>query len=76
MASKFFPNNEHVIERVVRVVAGLGIVSLAFVGPATPWAWFGLVPIITGLAGTCPIYTLFGMSTCPVNPRASSDKPA
>jgi membrane-associated protease RseP (regulator of RpoE activity) len=74
MASKFFPNNEHLIERVVRVVGGLGIVSLAFVGPATPWAWLGLVPVITGLAGTCPIYTLLGVSTCAVHPRASSDK--
>ena len=39
------PCNEGVIDRGLRVVAGLAILSLAFVGPQTPWAWFGLVPL-------------------------------
>lgn len=65
MLQKMFPNNVHVIERVVRVLAGAGILSLAFVGPQTPWAYVGIVPIATGLAGTCPLYTVFGFSTCP-----------
>jgi hypothetical protein len=58
--------NEHVIERVLRVVVGIALVSLVFVGPKTPWGWIGLVPLLTGLSGTCPLYTLLGVSTCPV----------
>ncbi|OQX18591.1 MAG: hypothetical protein BWK76_07050 [Desulfobulbaceae bacterium A2] len=52
------------IERVVRIVIGLAILSLAFVGPASPWGYLGLVPLLTGLIGWCPPYALFGISTC------------
>lgn len=51
-------------ERAVRVLAGIGIVSMAFVGPQTAWAWLGLVPILTGIAGWCPPYAIAGFSTC------------
>ncbi len=61
-----FPKNEHKIERVTRVALGLGLLSLAFVGPATPWGFLGIVPLATGLLGSCPLYTLFGISTCKV----------
>lgn len=61
---KLFPRNEHTIERVLRVAAGLGILSLTVVGPATPWGYLGLVPLLTGALGSCPLYTLFGVSTC------------
>ena len=47
-------------DRVIRVL--LGIVVLAFL-PRTTWALFGLVPLVTGLAGYCPLYALFGWST-------------
>ncbi len=50
-------------ERVVRVVLGLGILSLAFVGPASPWGFLGLAPVVTGLVGWCPPYTLLGIDT-------------
>lgn len=59
-----FPKNEHKVERVIRVALGLGILSLFFVGPQTPWALLGLVPLVTGVLGSCPLYTLFGISTC------------
>ena len=64
MASKLFPKNVHQVERVLRVLVGIGVLSLAFVGPQTPWGYLGLVPLLTGLVGTCPAYTLFGFSTC------------
>jgi len=51
-------------ERIVRIIAGIGITSLAFVGPQTPWAFLGLVPLATGLIGWCPPYAVFGISTC------------
>lgn len=56
--------NEGVVDRVIRVLAGLVILSLVFIGPKTPWAWLGVVPILTGLVGFCPAYALFGLNTC------------
>jgi hypothetical protein len=58
--------NEGTIDRVLRVIAGAALVSLVFVGPETPWGWIGVVPLVTGLVGNCPVYSLFGISTCPV----------
>ena len=58
--------NEGTVDRVVRVVAGAALVSLVFVGPETPWGWIGVVPLVTGLLGNCPVYSLLGISTCPV----------
>lgn len=52
------------IERIIRIIAGLGILSLAFVGPGTPWAFLGIVPLLTGIFGFCPPYALLGISTC------------
>lgn len=60
------PRNEHKVERVLRVVLGIGVLSLAFLGPKTPWAYLGAIPLLTGLLGSCPLYTLFGISTCRV----------
>ena len=56
--------NIHSIERVVRVVVGLGLTTMAFWGPANPWFLLGLVPVATGLIGWCPPYALLGISTC------------
>ncbi|MBY0563328.1 MAG: DUF2892 domain-containing protein [Hyphomonadaceae bacterium] len=58
--------NEGTIDRVLRVAVGAGILSLAFIGPQTPWAYLGLIPIVTGLVGFCPAYALFGINTCGV----------
>ena len=58
--------NEGTIDRVLRVVAGAALVSLVFVGPQTAWGWIGVVPLVTGLLGNCPVYSLLGISTCPV----------
>jgi hypothetical protein len=52
------------IERTIRIIAGLAIISLAFIGPKSPWAYLGIVPLATGLIGWCPPYALLGMSTC------------
>ncbi|MCB0342005.1 MAG: DUF2892 domain-containing protein [Pseudobdellovibrionaceae bacterium] len=57
--------NIHPIERIVRVVAGLALISMAFIGPQNLWFLLGLVPLATGLMGWCPPYALLGISTCP-----------
>jgi len=56
--------NEGSIDRIVRIVAGLVLISLVFIGPQSPWGWIGIVPLATGLIGWCPAYTLFGIDTC------------
>jgi len=58
------PRNEGSTDRMLRLVAGLVLITLVFVGPKTPWGWVGLVPLLTGLIGWCPAYTLFGINTC------------
>lgn len=66
------PRNEHTIDRAVRVVLGLALLSLVFVGPKSYVGLVGLVPLLTGLVGSCPLYTLFGISTCPTKTATSS----
>jgi hypothetical protein len=66
MSSSFFAVNEHPVERVVRIALGVGLLAMAFVGPKTPWGFLGIVPLATGLLGNCPLYSVFGFSTCPV----------
>jgi hypothetical protein len=55
--------NTGTIDRVVRVALGVGLLALVFVGPATPFGWLGIVPLATGLVGSCPLYQLMGVST-------------
>jgi len=52
------------IERIVRAVVGLGLISLAFWGPHTAWGWVGLVPLLTAALGWCPPYAMLGINTC------------
>lgn len=51
------------VERIVRVLVGIIVLSLAFVGPRSPWAYLGLLPLLSGLIGWCPPYALLGIST-------------
>ncbi len=61
--------NAGTLDRIIRIILGLGILSLAFTGPQTAFGYVGLVPLITGLAGYCPLYTLFGFQTCPLDQK-------
>jgi len=60
------PQNEGTLDRLLRVAAGLVLLSLVFVGPQTLWGLIGIVPLLTGLAGYCPAYSLLGIKTCKV----------
>jgi len=73
MMDKLFPRNEHALDRALRVALGVALLAIAFVGPKTPWGFLGVVPLATGLLGSCPLYTLFGIGTCPVEPRKLHD---
>ena len=48
-------------DRLLRIVVGIALLSLVFVGPHTAWGWLGLVPLATGLLRFCPLYTVLGI---------------
>ena len=62
MAAMFKPN-VGTVDKVARILFGLVLLSLVFVGPKTPWGWIGIVPLLTGVINFCPLYTLIGLST-------------
>ena len=58
--------NEGTLDRALRIILGLVLLSLIFIGPQTMWGLVGLVPLVTGLVGVCPVYSLLGIKTCRV----------
>jgi hypothetical protein len=57
------PTNMSGLDRLLRIVLGLLLLSLVFVGPRTDWGFLGLIPIISGVMGFCPVYSLLGIRT-------------
>jgi membrane protein implicated in regulation of membrane protease activity len=55
--------NEGYVDRAVRVVLGLALLAMVFVGPHTWLGWLGVIPLVTGLVGFCPLYRVFGLRT-------------
>ncbi len=64
-----FEKNVHPIERIARVAIGLGLCSMAFIGPQNYWFLIGIVPVFTGLVGWCPPYSLLGINTCNIGKK-------
>jgi hypothetical protein len=64
--------NEHPMERVLRVVLGLALIGLAVSGGIGAWGYIGVVPLLTGIIGSCPLYSVFGISTCPIRTQQTS----
>lgn len=60
-----FVVNIHPVERVIRGIAGLFILSLVVWGPRSAWGLLGILPLATAISGWCPPYSLLGISTCP-----------
>jgi hypothetical protein len=61
--------NEGTVDRVLRVSAGLILIGLAATNVVGAWGYIGIVPLLTGVIGNCPVYTLLRINTCPVNRR-------
>jgi hypothetical protein len=51
------------VDQVIRIVLGLALISVVFVGPKTPWGWLGLILIATALINFCPIWKVLGVNT-------------
>ena len=71
MLDSLFPRNEAMWDRALRVVLGIVLLSLTVWGPKSLWGLVGVIPLVTGLAGSCPLYTLTGLSTCPAKSEAA-----
>ena len=56
--------NVGTLDKTLRVIVGLALIALVFVGPQTPWGWIGVAPLVTALLGFCPLYRLIGVNTC------------
>jgi hypothetical protein len=56
-------SNIGTLDRILRVVVGLALISLVFVGPQTAWGWIGVIPLVTAAVGFCPAYRLLGICT-------------
>ncbi|BCN37968.1 membrane protein [Alicycliphilus denitrificans] len=54
------------LDRGLRIVVGLVLIALAATGTVGWWGWIGVVPLLTGLVGGCPAYSLLGVNTCPM----------
>lgn len=58
--------NEGNLDRIIRVILGLVLLALTVVGPQSMWGLVGLVPLLTGVIGYCPLYQVLGIKTCPL----------
>ena len=58
--------NEGTIDRAVRIIAGLALIGLTVTDTIGVWGWIGVMPLVTGIIGICPAYSIFGMNTCPM----------
>lgn len=57
------------IDRILRIIAGLALIGATLSGMIGVWGWIGVVPLVTGLFKFCPLYTVFGMSSCPMETK-------
>lgn len=58
-----FTSNVNSIDRILRIVIGLVLISLVFIGPKTPWGYAGIILVITAFMNFCPLYAILGIST-------------
>jgi O-antigen ligase len=60
-----FTKNAGTVDRALRAIAGLVLITLALTGTIGAWGWIGVIPLVTAALGWCPAYTLLGIKTCP-----------
>lgn len=64
LKATLLPTNVGMLDRGVRLLLGVGLLSMAFTGPQSAWGFIGFVPILTAMVSSCPLYTVLGLSTC------------
>jgi hypothetical protein len=61
-----FKTNVGTIDRIARMLIGLALIALTLTGAIGVWGWIGVVPLLTAAIGNCPLYSVLGLSTCPM----------
>lgn len=64
-----FAQNVGTIDRIIRIAVGLALLAGFFLNADASWRWLyliGVIPLVTGLVRSCPLYSILGISTCPV----------
>ena len=62
-----FKTNEGTLDRALRIILGLALIAGFFLNRDGAWSWLyliGIVPLVTGILGSCPVYSVFGINTC------------
>ena len=59
------------LDKMLRIGAGVVLLLLGVLGPLGWWGLIGVVPLVTGLMGNCPVYSLVGLNTCPLDRRSA-----
>ncbi len=58
--------NEGSMDRALRIIAGIALITLAYTGKIGMWGYIGIIPLLTGILGICPVYAILGINTCPL----------
>ncbi len=61
--NSLFKNNAGKIDRIIRIIAGVVLIGNVYTGLQTPIGWIGIILVVTGLFGTCPVYSILGINT-------------
>ncbi|GAB5510605.1 MAG: DUF2892 domain-containing protein [Hyphomicrobiales bacterium] len=65
-----FAKNVGTFDRLIRIVIGVALLAFAVMGPADiSWKWIGyigIIPLLTAFLSTCPLYSILGLSSCPM----------
>jgi Protein of unknown function (DUF2892) len=61
-----FKLNVGTLDRIARALLGLVLIALTLTGTIGVWGWIGVVPLLTAAVGSCPLYSVLGLSTCPM----------
>ena len=64
-----FKNNVGKIDRIIRVVVGIILVGNVFYALQHPIGWLGVILILTGIVGKCPLYSIIGINTKPLSEK-------
>lgn len=64
--------NVCIVGRVLRIIVGLTLISLSVMGSIGAWGWLGVVPLVAGIVGWCPLNKLLGMESCNINFNVST----
>lgn len=56
--------NVGTIDKIARIILGLGLLSLTVIGPKSMWGLIGIVPLLTAAVSFCPFYPILGINTC------------